>query len=580
MRRIPFLTALLLLASCASVQPSATTPDGTTIYVAREIVTMARPGEVARAVAVRDSAIVGTGSAASLSRQYPGATVDRRFANNVIVPGLIDPHMHVVLSSLLYAQPAAPPWPIATPEGMSPSYPTPEAFLARLREIVAAAPSDTSPVIVYGYHNLIQGEIDRHVLDRVTSERPLIVWQYSGHDFYLNTRAIELVGATPSLAQRYHGIGLAPDGSLNGRIYEDAAFLVVQRLGPVLFSRESVERGSGRYFDVVRNAGVTTTADLAYGVFGLRAEDAAIRQAWSFERDGFRLYLVPEFRAFEREFGGAQGAARAVVEMAQGQRQAAAPVLPRVKFFADAAFYSQTMRLSPPGYLAGQSRGTEGVWVTEPDRIDDVIRPYFEAGLAAHIHSNGDAAQTATLQALATLRQESFSEDFVIEHGGLFSPDQVRRAGELDAMASVASHYAFYMGQAYAEALGEPREHWITPVGSLSRAGTVLALHSDAPLAPPEPLRAAGVQIERATREGGVYERQEALTRYDALEAITLDAARVLGLEDQLGSIEPGKRADFTILNANPLRTQGSGWADIGVWGVVIDGEPRPLERR
>ncbi|MBU3919974.1 MAG: amidohydrolase family protein, partial [Alphaproteobacteria bacterium] len=69
-----------------------------------------------------------------------------------------------------------------------------------------------------------------------------------------------------------------------------------------------------------------------------------------------------------------------------------------------------------------------------------------------------------------------------------------------------------------------------------------------------------------------------ALGPYDALEAVTLDAARVLGLENEIGSIAPGKRADFTILEANPLDMPGAAWSDIGIWGVVLDGELRPLD--
>lgn len=467
---------------------------------------------------------------------------------------------------------------MATPQGLTRGYGSPEAFRARLDEIVVEAPGDNSPIVVYGFHNLVQGALDRKLLDEVAPDRAMFVWHYSGHDFYLNSAALEMIGATPELAATFHGVALDGNGQLTGRLYEDAAMAVFARAANILFDPEKFAAGINQYFSIIRSAGVTTTADLGYGVLGLTLEDQTIAASWSMSKDGFRLYLIPEFRAMQREFDG--NAPQAVRDFANGERAAAAPVLPRVKFFADGAYYSQTMRLSPPGYRTGQSRGTEGLWVIEEGKIADTMRPYTEAGLSVHIHSNGDAAQTSTLDALAILRSEGFASDFVIEHGGLFSPEQAERAGELGASVSAASHYVYFMSERYADPLGPARARWISPLGALSASGATVALHSDAPLAPPQPLRAAGAHITRATIEGNTYELANALTPYDALEAVTLDAARVLGLADELGSIAPGKRADFTILDANPLDWPGSEWSEIGIWGVVLDGEPRPLTDR
>lgn len=571
---------LALGTGLAHAQTPAATPSAgsTVIYTAREVVTMRHEGDFARGVAVRDGRVIAVGSPVALARAFPGAARDDTFADKVIVPGLIDPHIHVVLGGLMYAQPFAPPWPMASADGMSKGYPSREAFLARLSEIVATAAPDGSPVVVYGYHNLVQGEIDRRTLDVIAPDRALVVWHYSGHDFYLNSAALRLIGATPELLKQFHGVELDSDGALTGRLYEDAGFYLFGRLGAALFNPDAVARGTGRYFEIMRRAGVTTTAELAYGAFGRGMEDRVIAQNWSARKNAFRLYLVPEARAFEREFGGPDAAASAIKAMTEGRTMTPAPVLPRVKFFSDGAYYSQTMRLTPPGYLAGQSRGSLGEWVIPSGEVASKIRPYMRAGLSAHIHSNGDAAQDSTLEGLAQLRADGLKEDFVIEHAGLFSPAQTRRAAQLNAMVSAASHYVYYLSASYAQPLGPVRARWISPVGDFARSGIPVALHSDAPLAPPQPLRAASVQVTRATREGGVYEPKQALSRYQAMQAITLSAARVLGLSSEMGSIEPGKRADFTILDRDPLRTDARKWPSIGVWGVVLDGEKRPVD--
>jgi len=575
MKRL-IMAAAMCAAACTTPEKAPPAGEGVTIYPAKAVVTMAAEGEVAGAVAVSGDRIVATGSLEALMDDMPAAAVDTSFSDEVIVPGLIDPHVHVVLGALQYNLPITPPWPMATPHGMKMGLPTREAFLAELSNIVAAS-DPAKPVVAYGYHNLVHGDLTRADLDAIAPAQPLIVWHYSSHDFYLNSAAIEAARFTPALAHKFHGVDVDEAGELTGRIYEDAALLVIQAYAGVILAPDNVTAGFHGFSSMLREAGVTTTAEMAYGLFGWDMEDANIRANWgSAQQAGYHLYLVPEYRSLERTYGDER--VQAVLDMVSGAHPTPAPVLPRVKFFTDGAFYSQTMRLSPPGYLSGQSQGSEGLWVGGPDGLIPAIQPYWDAGLSVNIHSNGDAAQTATLDALETLRErDGPGNSFVIEHGGLFSPEQVEKAGRLDACLSAASHYVFYMANEYAGPLGAARAQWILPLGALSAAGVPVAVHSDAPLAPPYPLRAAGVHMTRATREGSRYEAEMALSAYDALEAITLDAARVLGLEAEIGSIEPGKRADFTILGANPLETPGEAWEAIPVWGVVLDGVKRPL---
>lgn len=568
---------LALAAACAApTEERAETQagDGVVIYPAAAIITMVSD-EVAEAVAVEDNRIVAVGARDALQAQYSGADVDETFLGKTIVPGLIDPHIHMALSSLQYATPLTPPWPMATPDGMVRGLPNREAFLTRLAEFDAEAPAG-EPLIVYGFHNLVHGDLTKVDLDGVTTDRPLVIWHYSSHDFYLNSAALAWAGIDASWHDRFEGVDLDEAGEPTGRIYEDAVGALLQTLGPILLAPDRLSRGLEGFSGLLRAGGVTTVADLGYGIFTLPIENANIGANWqSMDHAGYRLYLVPEHRAFSHAFGDAR--VETILGMIDGEIDTPAPVLPQVKFFTDAAFYSQTMRVSEPGYLSGQSTGTQGLWVMQPDEIAPTIQPYWDAGLAVRIHSNGDAAQGATLDALETLRPSAPDRAFIFEHAGLFSPEQVLRAADLGAGISAASHYVFYLGEAYQSPLGPDRGDWILPLASLSAAGVPVTLHSDAPLAPPLPLRAASVHMTRATREGPELTPTEKLSAKEALESITIDAAYALGLEAEIGSIVPGKLADFTILETNPLETPGEGWGDIGVWGVVLDGEKRPL---
>jgi len=152
------------------------------IYTADTVVTMDKKNKTVKAVAVENGEIIDIGSEVYLKNLFPGASIDDSFKNKTILPGLIDPHMHVLLGGLFYGQAFAPPWPMAMPDSMTEGYDTPEKFHTRLEEIVAQTPQDKNVVMAYGFHNLVQGDLDRTILDRISPERPLIVWHYSGHE--------------------------------------------------------------------------------------------------------------------------------------------------------------------------------------------------------------------------------------------------------------------------------------------------------------------------------------------------------------------------------------------------------------
>ncbi len=565
---------LSLIVVVAALIGCAREPE-TVIYPAATVLTMNDAFEQTDAVAVRDEIIVGVGMLDDLRDQHPNALIDRSFENHTLLPGFIDPHVHMTLGSMLYALPMAPPWDMMGVDCVIKGLPDRQQFLDHITKLVGED-KKKGPLIIYGYHDLIHGELTRRDLDAITTARPLIIWHYSAHDFYLNSAALKWAGIDASLHDLYEGIPLGEDGEPTGRIYEDALPVLYETIGRELLGPFALGRGQKAFSELLRKGGVTTVAEMGYGIFTFFVEATHLRLNWrSPDHSGYKLYLVPEHRAFAARYGS--DSAQVVRALADGNKKAPAPVLPRVKFFADGAYYSQTMRISEPGYISGQSTGQQELWVTLPSALATVMQPYWEAGLGAHVHSNEDAAQRATLDALATLRESDEERPFVIEHGGMFSPNDVARANALGADLSAASHYVYYLGQSYQEPLGPERGAWLSPLGSFTNAGGKVALHSDAPLAPPHPLRAASVHMTRATREGGVLAPHERLTPRQALEAITINAAHVIGLEHEIGSIEIGKHADFTVLEKNPLNVEPRSWSDIPIWAVVLDGEKRPI---
>ena len=565
-------TALIALCACAPQNKVQNDLTNVTLYPAT-ILTMNADMPTASAVAVRNGSITAVGDFKALKALLTGATIDTRFSDKTLMPGLIDPHVHMTLGAMMYALPFVPPWDMQTHEGTIKGLPNKESFLARVKDLSDASPE--GPLVLFGYHNLVHGDLTRQDLDGIVSNRPLFIWHYSGHDFYLNSQAITLSKLTPALANQYHGVDLDADGELTGRIYEDAGLALFATLGPILLGPENIARGFNGFEALLKRSGVTTVAEMGYGIFGLETENAYL-DAFYDDTDAYRLYLVPELRAFKKAYGDNVSSEifKQVKDTSKRRR-----VLPQIKLFTDAAFYSQTMKLNAPGYTGGQSKGTEGLWVIEPDQLAGVMQNSWDAGLDIHIHSNGDAAQNSTLSAFAQIKDgaQTDTQRLIIEHAGLLTPDHIKKASELGVGLSAASHYVNYMGGLYAEAIGE-RVQYITPLRSAIEAGMKTTLHSDAPLAPPQPLRAASVHVTRMTREGTVSTPSERLTKNQALRAVTLDAAWSLGLETEIGSIETGKKADFTVLDANPMEMNAQDWPEIKVSGVLIDGVIYPVE--
>lgn len=576
MRHLLVGIILALGFGACSPQIGKTADPNTVIYTAETILTLNETMPLAKAVVVRDGKIIAVGETPTLRNEFPTATLDKSFADKTIVPGLIDPHIHMILGAMMYAKPFAPPWDVQTPTGVVKGLPDRASFLARIAAINAEH-SGTKPLVIYGYHNLVHGAIDRRDLDEITTDRPLIIWHYSGHDFYLNSKGLEYAKVDASWAENLEGVPLGSDGQPTGRVYEDAVFRFLTNVGSLFLGPIDIQRGFDGLEDMFAQSGVTTVAEMGYGLFGLQVEDAYYKALLG-EDAKTKLYLVPEHRAFDRAFG--EETIPIIKTMVENTKETWPRVLPQIKLFTDAAFYSQTMRLKDPGYTGGQSKGHKGLWVTGPDTLTETMRPYWRAGLDVHIHSNGDAAQDVTLDALEAVQKDGIQtgQRLILEHAGLVRPKQITRAGELGAGLSVASHYVHYMGETYEEAIGD-RVQYMTPLASSIKAGLPTTMHSDAPLAPPSPLTAASVHMLRSTREGGVSTPSEKLTPAQALKSITLDAAWSLGLESEIGSIEVGKQADFTILGANPLETKAEDWPKINVWGVLLDGKKKPLNQ-
>ena len=548
-----------------------------TVFPARKIVTMDPGRPVASAVAVRDGRILSVGTIESMQpwlRRYE-YSVDDTFADKVVLPGFIDPHTHLSQSGAYMFLNYVGPIPSPGPDRINPALPTRDAVFARLRELHVSMRDARETLFAWGFDPAMQGgHLHRDELDQISAERPVALLSYAPHFVYANSAMLKLLGADESL--QIHGVGRDADGRLNGRFVEIEALNYA--LAPVrghFVRADQNELGFRRMGEVARRAGITTTADMLFGGRNFEHEWRVQQAVVNDPSFPLRMVLVPYEGAIRKRFE--RDAPGLIAEL--DARSSDKLRFHGVKFFSDGSYPAMSLRVRPPGYLDG-GNGLRGdiAW----NELAERMLPFWKAGVQIHAHANGDEAIDAVLDALAKLQsiQPRFDHRLTIEHYCISTPDQARRLKALGGLASVNCYFVHFRSQIHNEhAFGPDRAEATARLASLEREGVPFALHSDFSLvvAPIDPLLAVWIAVNRIAADGVTVQAPgERIGVERALRAITIDAAYVLGLERELGSLEVGKLADFTVLEDDPTAVESSAIRDIGVWGTVLGGRTQP----
>ncbi|MFM1991053.1 MAG: N-substituted formamide deformylase [Pseudomonadota bacterium] len=555
-----------------------------TVYVARRVITMDESLPDATAVGVVGDRIAAVGDLASMDpwREHYDVTVDERFAERVLMPGFVDNHIHPFLGAILMPMEIIAPEAWRRPDGSEwPAARTPDEYRRLLGASLAAKPDHDDWFISFGYQPSRHGRLFRRELDALCPDRPVILWQRSYHETYLNTRAIEKLGLDPGVAEAHPQVDLE-----NGHFYETGNKLVVAKLMPHFLREDWYHRGLADTATLMQRAGLTTAGDQLFGGIDPRYELAALDAV--LERPGRPLRVVNVFdaRGFaNRARGLGFGPPDRPIDFAAGQPAmealAAEPgrrvrYAKAVKLFADGAMFSQLMQMRPPGYIDGH----HGEWLMAPEVLREGVKHWWSQGWQIHVHVNGDAGMDAVLDALerAQAALPRFDHRFHVHHVGFCTAAQVSRLAALGAHASVNPYYIHALADDYSLlGLGPERASQITRCASMRRAGMRVSFHSDFMMAPPEPLLLAWCAANRITASGAVAGPAECLTLDQALRGITIDAAWALGLEAEIGSIAAGKLADFAVLADDPFEFGVERLKDVRVAGTVFEGTPHLL---
>jgi len=435
---------------------------------------------------------------------------------------------------------------------------------------LSAKKSVDEPLFIWGYHQLWHGPMSRARIEEIVGDKPTVVWHRSFHELYMNAAAMEMVGVVAAEIKPGMQIDIE-----RGWFFEGGLGYAINRLNPWILAPEKYAAGLKRLKQVVHHGGHTTIGDLATGMFNFSAEAEALSQHLEGDDVPFRTRLVAHGTVLTR--GGVPPQQGPELAEALLQRNSHRLHFGRhIKLFSDGAFFSQLAQLQEPGYIDGH----HGEWLTTPEILEQHIRAYWHAGYQIHVHVTGDLGLQLTLDILQKMQEEKprFNHGFTLEHFGFSTPEQIRQIQALGAQVSANVYYLHELSDSYTQnGIGYERASQMARLGSCFRAGINTTVHSDFTMAPAEPLNSMWVAVNRVNHVGNVMGATEAITAQQALQAITLNAAHVIGMADITGSIRAGKRADFTVLDEDPLTCDPLDLRDINIFATVFEGKIFPL---
>ncbi len=536
----------------------------TTIYSARKIITMNPARPVASHVAVRDGRILGAGTLEELSR-WGEHTLDERFADKVLMPGLVEGHAHTmegVFWRYVYCgffdrtDPDGKTWQGAT---------SVDAVLERLRTAEKMLDNADAPLTGFQLDPIYfdNRKISRADLDKVSSTRPIGVVHASCHIMNVNSKALELAGLLrPGI--NHPGVPLGDDGLPTGEL--KGPDVMTPASVHVGFDRDMLacdERGLLDFGKLCVRAGVTTVTDLAARL----SDDAVDTMLKVTEAKDYPARVVPL-----RFFQGLTAKDLIDNAVALKKRSTDRLRLGMVKLVADGSIQGFSARMRFPGYFNG---APNGLWYIPPEQLLETYERALDADIHVHTHTNGDEATQLAIELLETALRKHPSPDhrYTLQHCQLADAAQFRRMAKLGMCVNLFANHHFYWGdEHYNLTVGPERAERMNACRTALANGLPMGIHSDAPITPLGPFFTAWCAVNRLTASGRVQGEYEKISVEDALYAITLGAAYTLKLDGEIGSIEAGKRADIAVLEDDPTEIGAMKLKDVGVWGTMQGG--------
>ncbi len=537
------LVALIVVASLyISTLVSAPVAPSHQVFIGGEVLTMDPDSKIAEAVSVRDGVIDRVGSTVEILALVTEDTDVVDLSGRTLVPGFVDAHGHFPGSGQT----------AFTVDLNSPPIGDTESIPELLDKLRAFGEKRTDGWLIgSNYDDTLLAE-KRHPtrddLDLVSATRPIAVVHVSGHLMVVNSAALaelHIDETTPD-----------PEG---GHIVRDLSSADQRRPNGIL-EETATHHARDKTLDLsVSDAWQMTklaTAEyLQYGVTtasagGMPTAIASLLGPMSnYNQMPLRVALFP---FFDEVGAGLLAGEITLDDFASGRVR-----VPRVKIIADGSIQGFTGYLSQPYHRSHKGDADYRGYPAVPrDALFEQVAGLYRQRIQVAIHGNGDASIEDALDAIeAAAAKYPWPEARpLIIHAQMTRKDQIARMAALGVTPSFFSAHTFFWGDRHAGIfMGPERAANMSPAKWAQEAGVRFSSHMDTPVTPMRPLQAVWSPVERKTKTGVVLGPDQRIDRMTALRAVTIDAAWQVFMDDQVGSIEPGKLADLVVLSGSPL---------------------------
>ena len=505
------------------------------LLVTGSLITMDPAQPRAEAMAIAKGRILAVGSRSELESFVGPATKTLAHTTGTVLPGLVEPHLHLVSSALVFDGVDCSPY----------TNKTLDAVLAALKTAVAKAPAGQTVVGQLFDPSLLPGQPDltAALLDQISATVPIVVMNASQHFFYVNSAAYAAAGITAATPNPPGGDYGARNGTLSGIVAENAAMLSFIKVLPAL-TPAVISKAITGIAAMAAKAGVTYVHEAATGAVA-GAKEVDLLHA-TFAQPGFpvrgSMSLWGERLAEFTTAGIAPGSGD---DRLRSQT---------VKWVSDGSNQGYT------GYMRENylGRDTRGVANFTPAQLAAHFASTVQAGWPIMCHANGDAALDMVMAAFAeTSKLGSWdpAKRHRVEHSSLLHDEHIAAMAALGVTPSFLMNHVRLWGKVMRnDILGPGRADLLDRYGSAVQAGLRASFHCDFSVSPIGPLNYIATAAARTMADGGeVLNASERVSVAQALKGSTVDAAWMCHADGLVGSLAAGKAADFVLLGGDPL---------------------------